>query len=54
MVIGKAALCIEVVEKVGVVSNFSSITCLPTLSKLMAVVLADEIYKHLEERKLFS
>lgn len=54
MVIGKAALCIDVMEKVGVVSNFSSITCLPMFSKLMTGVLADEIYKHLGERKLFS
>lgn len=34
------------------VSNFIPITCLPLLWKLLSPVLAEELYRHLEENNL--
>ena len=52
MVTGKTLLCVKEIEKGNTVSNFRPITCLPLLWKLLTAVLADELYRHLDENNL--
>ena len=52
MVTGKTLLCVKEIEKGNIVSNFRPITCLPLLWKLLTAVLADELYRHLDEKNL--
>ena len=52
MVTGKTLLCVKEIEKGNTVSNFRPITYLPLLWKLLTAVLADELYRHLEENNL--
>ena len=52
MVTGKTLLCVKEIEKGDTVSNFRPITCLALLWKLLTAVLADELYRHLEENNL--
>ena len=49
MVTGKTLLCIKVIIKGNLVSNFRPITCLPLIWKLLTDILAEELYKHLEK-----
>ena len=39
------------IEKGNTVSNFRPITCLLLLWKLLTAVLADELYRHLDENR---
>ena len=39
-------------SKGNVASNYRPITCLPLMRKLLAVVIADQIYAHLDQEKL--
>ena len=39
-------------SKCTVGSNYRSITCLPLMWKLLTVVIADQIYAHLDQEKL--
>ena len=50
MVTGKTLLYVKEIEKANIVSNFRPITCLPLLWKLLTAVLADELYRHLDEK----
>ena len=52
MVTGKTLLCVKEIEKGNIMSNFRPITCLPLLWKLLTAVLADELYRYLDEKKL--
>ena len=52
MITGKTLLCVKEIEKGNTVSNFRPITCIPLLWKLLTAVLADELYRHLEENSL--
>ena len=49
MVTGKTLLCIKVIIKGNLVSNFRPITCLPLIWKLLTDILAEELYEHLEK-----
>ena len=40
-------------SKGNVASNYRPITCLPLMWKLLASVIADQIYTHLDQEKLF-
>ena len=50
MVTGKTLLRVKEIEKGNIVSNFWAITCLHLLWKLLTAVLADELYRHLDEK----
>ena len=39
-------------SKGNVASNYRPITCLPLMWKLLTSVIADQIYAHLDEKKL--
>ena len=39
-------------SKDNLASNYRPITCLPLMSKLLTVVIADQIYTHLDQEKL--
>ena len=52
MVTGKTLLCVKEMEKGNIVSDFRPITCIPLLWKLLTAVLADELYRHLDEKNL--
>ena len=39
-------------NKDNLASNYRPITCLPLMSKLLTVVIADQIYTHLDQEKL--
>ena len=39
-------------SKGNIVSNYRLITCLPLMWKLLSLVIADQIYGHLDQQKL--
>ena len=49
MVTGKTLFCIKEIQKGNLVSNFSPITCLPLLWKLLTGAIPEELYEHLEK-----
>ena len=51
---GRTFLCLKDPEQGSLVSNFRQITCLPLIRKLLTGVLAEEIYRHLDENQLLS
>ena len=46
---GRTILCVKDHSKGNSVDNFRPISCLPLMWKLMTGVVADVMYKHLEE-----
>ena len=49
---GRAALLQKDKSKGNIASNYRYITCLPLIWKLLSGVIADEIYRHLDQQKL--
>ena len=52
MTTGLTVLLLKDKNKGNEVSNYRPITCLPLLWKLLAGIVADEIYNHLKENDL--
>ena len=48
----KTLHCVNKIKKGNLVSNFKSITCLPSIWKLLTGILAEELYEHLEKTNL--
>ena len=51
---GKTSLLQKDKSKGNVASNYRPITCLPLMWKLLAGVIVDQIYAHLDQEKLLS
>ena len=49
---GRAALLQKDKSKGNIACNYSPITCLPLMWKLLTDVIADQIYRHLDQQKL--
>ena len=49
---GKTVLIVKDKDKGNKVTNFSPITCLPIMWKLLTGIISEEMYKHLDEEKL--
>ena len=49
---GRTSLLQKDKSKDNAESNYSPITCLPLMWKLLTVVIADQIYAHLDQEKL--
>ena len=49
LIFGRTILCVKDHSKGNSVDNFRPISCLPLVWKLMTGVIADVMYKHLEE-----
>ena len=54
MVTGKTLLCVKVVDKGNVVTNFRPITCLPLIWKLLTGIIAEELYSHLKNTNMLT
>ena len=50
---GRTALLQKDKSKGNVANNYRPITCLPLIWKLLMTVIADSIYGHLDQQKLF-
>ena len=50
--IGRTTLTLKDKEKGNIASNFRPITCLTLILKLCTGMKADELYNHLEEKRL--
>ena len=50
---GRTSLLQKSKSKGNVASNYSPRTCLPLMQKLLTGVIADQIYAHLNQKKLF-
>ena len=49
---GRTSLLQKVKSKGNVANNYRPITCLSLMWKLLTVVIADQIYEHLDQEKL--
>ena len=49
---GRTALLKKDKSKGNIASNYRSITCLPSMWKLLSGVIADQIYGHYDQQKL--
>ena len=52
MTTGRTLLCLKDPKQGSLVSNFRPMTCLPLMWKLLTGVLAEELYRHLDENQL--